>query len=115
MTGLLGDDPLVFLGLTCVLFGGAGFLMGQALARNWKPLWQLGLYSVGLTIFNRFLVYALFDGDALSLPGFLLDLAVIVLIALFAYRVTRAHAMVSQYPWLYERSGLMRWRERKEG
>ena len=63
---------------------------------------------------NRFLAYALFDSDGLSILGFLLDAVVIVLIALFAYRMTRAHRMVSQYPWLYERAGLLGWREKAE-
>lgn len=114
MTWLLGDDPLVFFGLTCVLFGGAAFLMGQALARNWKSARQLVVFALGLTAFNRFLAYALFDSDGLSILGFLLDAVVIVLIALFAYRMTRAHRMVSQYPWLYERAGLLGWREKAE-
>ena len=36
MDAILGDDPLVFIGLTCVLFGGASFMMGQAIARRYR-------------------------------------------------------------------------------
>lgn len=115
MNGFLGEDPLVFLGLTCMVFGGAGFMMGQALARTWRPLWQLFPYGLGLTLFNRFLVYALFDGDGLSIIGFLLDAVVICLLALLAYRMTQAYKMVAQYPWLYERAGLLGWREKQGG
>ena len=30
---------------------------------------------------------------------------------MLAWRATRAHQMVRQYPWLYVRSGLLGWRE----
>jgi len=30
----------------------------------------------------------------------------------YAYRLTQAHKMVAQYPWLYERAGLFAWREK---
>ena len=70
------------------------------------------LYGLGLTLFNRFLVYALFDGDVLSIVGFLVDALVICLLALLAYRITSVHRMTAQYPWLYERAGLFGWREK---
>ena len=112
MTEILGDDPLVFIGLTCVVFGGTAFMMGQAVARTWRPIWQIVPYGLGLTVFNRFLAYALFDSDGLSILGFLIDALVICASALLAYRMTKAYKMVAQYPWLYERSGLLGWREK---
>lgn len=111
----LGNSPLVFLLLTVVLFGGFGLLMGQAIAITWRPLWQIAPYAALLAATNRFFSYALFEGELLSLSGFVLDFAVVVVLALFAYRATRAAKMVSQYPWLYERSGLFTWRQRKDG
>ena len=115
MSEILGDDPLVFIGLTCIVFGGAAFMMGQALARTWKPAWPIYPYGLGLTLFNRFLVYALFDGDGLSIMGFIVDALVICLLAHFAYRMTQAYKMVAQYPWLYERAGLLSWRDKQGG
>ncbi|MEQ8652255.1 MAG: hypothetical protein RIC87_07305 [Kiloniellales bacterium] len=115
MASILGDNPLIFIGLTCVVFGGAAFMMGQAIARTWRPYWQIFPYGLGLTLFNRFLVFALFDGDGLSIAGFLVDALVICLLALLAYRMTQAHKMVAQYPWLYERAGLLGWREKQGG
>ncbi|MEO1191665.1 MAG: DUF6867 family protein [Pseudomonadota bacterium] len=112
MSSFVGDDPLVFIGLTCILFGGAAFMMGQALARTWRPIWMVVPYGLLMTVFNRFLSYGLFDGDGLSIVGFLVDGAVICCAALLAYRMTRVHKMVSQYPWLYERAGLFNWREK---
>jgi uncharacterized protein DUF6867 len=38
---------------------------------------------------------------------------VILAIALSAHRFTLARKMVAQYPWLYERSGLLNWREKR--
>lgn len=112
MEGILGASLPVFIGLTLVLFGGAAFLMGQAVAATWRPIWQVLLYGALLTIGDRFLVYALFEGELLSVSGYLVHAVVLIGIGLVAYRLTRAHKMVSQYPWLYERAGLFTWRER---
>ncbi len=107
-----GSSIYVFIGLTVFLFGGAGFLMGQAIAETWRPIWQNVPYGMLLAAANRFLDGALFQGPWLSLPQYLLDTVVIVGLALFAYRVTRVRKMVGQYPWLYEQAGLLAWRER---
>lgn len=102
----------VFIGLTVVLFGGAAYITGQTVASSWKPVRTVVLYTVLLALGNRFLVFALFDGQLLSVPGFLLDLVVLLAISLMAYRLNKARKMVSQYPWLYERSGPFSWRDR---
>lgn len=102
----------VFIGLTVILFGGAAFMMGQAIAETWRPAWQNLPYGLLLAAANRFLDGALFQGPWFSLSQYLLDAVVIVGIALFAYRVTRARKMVNQYPWLYEQAGLLAWRDR---
>lgn len=102
----------VFIFVTLIVFGGGAFLMGQALAETWRPAWQNIPYGLMLTVFNRFIHWALFKGP-LTDPGlFVLDAAVIIVIALFAYRVTQVRKMVTQYPWIYERSGLFSWRDR---
>jgi hypothetical protein len=48
----------------------------------------------------------------LSVSHYLLDAVIIIVIALLAHRITLARKMVQQYPWLYERSGLLSWRAR---
>ena len=63
----------------------------------------------------RFLIFALFEGELLSLSGYLLDTAALALIGIFAFKLTQARKMVSQYPWLYERAGLFRWRAFRAG
>ena len=103
----------VFIGITLVLGGGGAWMMGRALAANWRPVWQLVGYALLLGLADRFLVYALFEGELLSLRGYLLDTAVILGIALVSFRVTRVNTMVNQYPWLYRRVGPFGWRELK--
>lgn len=106
------DTSLVgFLSVTVFLGCGASWLMGQAVAATWRPLWQLVLYAAMLGLADRFMNYGLFQGEPLSTSGYLLDTALILIAALVAYRITRARIMVRQYPWLYARSGPFGWRE----
>lgn len=101
-----------YVGITGVLFGFGAFLMGQAIAETWRPTWQNVAYGFVLAAFNHFMDCALFGGEWTSITHYLLDAVLIIAIALFAHRVTVARKMPAQYPWLYERSGLLSWRER---
>lgn len=114
MQGLLGTSFGVFLALTVLVMGFAAFMTGLALANTWKPAWHAVVYVVLLGFADRFLTFALFDGELLSLSGYLIDTAVLVAIGLLAYRVTLARKMVLQYPWIYERGGLFGWRRRRD-
>jgi hypothetical protein len=112
MAAILGASWPVFVGITVILFGGAAFLMGQALAETWRPAWQNVAYGALLACGDRYITFALFQGELLSISGYLIHSVVLIAISLFAYRITRAHRMVTQYPWLYERTGLFSWREK---
>lgn len=112
MEALLGTTIPVFIGITVCLLGFAAFMTGQALGDNWLPIGQLVIYVVMLGAADRFLTFALFDGELLSVTGYLIDTAVLMVIAFFAFRLSRSRRMASQYPWLYERSGLLSWREK---
>ena len=112
MTAVLGAEPASFVALTVLLFGAAAMATGRALARNWRPLWQTVPYAALLGIGDRFLLYALFDGELLSASGYLLGAAILLILCLLAYRLTQASLMVRQYPWLYEPAGPFSWRER---
>jgi len=114
METLLGTTLPVFIGITVILFGGAAFIMGQALAQTWRPVWQNIVYGLLLGIANRFIIFALFGGDGLSVPGYIVNTAVLIGISLFAYRATAVRKMVSQYPWLYEPNGLLGYREKRQ-
>ena len=112
MSSVLGTTFSVFIGMTCVIMGFAAYMTGQALASTWKPMWQVFLYAFLLGFVDRFLIFALFEGALLSPSGFLIDAAVLTVVALFGYRLTQTSKMVKQYPWLYERAGLFAWREK---
>ncbi|MGB0629486.1 MAG: DUF6867 family protein [Alphaproteobacteria bacterium] len=113
MEELLGTSVAVFIGVTVCLIGFAAFMTGQALAVTWKPVWQVVLYSFLLGLADRFLTWALFQGELLSPSGYVIDTIVIVAIAVTAHRLTLARRMTAQYPWLYERTGVFTWRDRK--
>ena len=113
MEAALGTTFPVFIGLTVIILGFASYLTGQALANTWRPLWQVFLYAFLLGFADRFLTFALFDGELLSLSGFAIDTLVLTGISLLSYRLTRVHRMVTQYPWIYERAGLFGWRDKE--
>ena len=102
----------MFVGLTLLVMGFAAFMTGQASANTWKPIYHAVVYTILLGVADRFLTFALFDGQLLSLTGYLIDTAVLTLIALVAYRLTQVRKMVTQYPWLYERRGPFQWRRK---
>lgn len=115
MESILGTSIGVFIGLTLLVMGFAAFMTGQALANMWKPVWQVLVYGVLLGFADRFLAFGLFEGELLSITGYIIDTVVLSAVSFFGYRVTQARKIVSQYPWLYERSGLFGWRQRRSG
>lgn len=110
MSLFVEDSPWIFLFMTVILGGGAAFQAGRSLASKWRPLWMAVAYMVPLGLALRFLHYALFEAELLSIHYFLTDTLVLVAGVLLGYRLTRVQQMVSQYPWLYERSGLLSWK-----
>lgn len=106
------QDVLVFLFVTVIIFGGASFMMGQAIAETWRPVWQNIVYGLLLVAAERFFAWALFKAPPINIPAILLNTVVIIGFALLAYRLTQVRKMVAQYPWIYERNGLFNWREK---
>lgn len=109
---ILGNTWPVFIGITILLMGFASFMTGQAVANTWRPMWQIVPYSLLLGLADRFLSWSLFEGELLLLSGYIADSLVLMGIAALAYRLTLAHKMVTQYPWVYERTGLFTWHEK---
>jgi hypothetical protein len=101
-----------FVLLTLVIGGGAAWRTGQAVAQNWGELWPVVAYTALLAAGIRFLHFALFGGLLLSLPSYLVDFALLAVIALVGYRVRRTRHMTEQYGWMFERSGPLTWRDR---
>ena len=112
METVLGATIPVFVGVTIFLFGLAAWLMGQALANTWRPAWHNIAYGLMLGVGDRFLAFALFGAPPLSISGFVVNTAILVGISLLAYRLTKTHKMVVQYPWLYEKAGPLSWRSK---
>jgi hypothetical protein len=109
---VFGTEPGVTLAITVIFMGGCAFMTGQAVAATWRPFWQAVPYALLLGLGDRFVVYALFQGDLFLLSGYVVDAIWLFAVICFAFRVTRARQMVTQYPWLYERAGLLNWREK---
>lgn len=112
---MMTESVTVFLIVSLGLFGVAGFAVGRAVANNWQSGWLMLWYGGLLGAFERFLMYALFGSELLSIVGYLIDTSVIIFIALLGYRLTQVNKMVTQYPWLYERIGPFFWRDKVDG
>ena len=98
--------------VTGILGGSAAWLAGRALAGTWRPMWHVIGYMLILGAAIRFVHFALFDAELLSPLSYLADTLYVILVGCLAWRVTRTGQMVRQYPWLYERTGPLTWRER---
>ncbi|MBN9430914.1 MAG: hypothetical protein J0I45_00610 [Bosea sp.] len=112
MQGILYEEQslFVFLFVTLILGGAGAWMTGRACARTWKPLRPLLVYLLILSFGVRFIHFSLFGGTLLSLHFWLVDLVVLLVVGITAYRYTLANQMVSQYYWLYERTGAFSWR-----
>lgn len=105
---------LVYLLVTVFLGGGAAILMGRNFAGNWRPISNVILGAIGLALGVRWLHYVLFEESLLTGYGIIADLAIIIAMALLGFRLKRTEQMTSQYYWLYERTGPLTWREKRE-
>jgi len=107
------DSFGVFLLVTIFLGGGAAYLSGRAIASTWRPWWHVAFYMLILALAVRFLHFALFEATLLSLHYYAVDFAFCLLFGFLGYRVTRAAQMSTQYRWLYERAGPLKWAPRQ--
>jgi hypothetical protein len=114
MSGILWADTdnglFVFLLLT-ILGGAAAMATGRALAKGWSPLWLILPAMAVLSAAVRFLHFALFQEDLLSIHYYIVTLVVLLAAAWFSYTRMRSQQMATQYSWAYEKAGL-NWRPR---
>jgi hypothetical protein len=106
---------LQVLFVTGVLGGGAAWLTGRAIAFTWRPLWHAIAYALPLGAAVRFVHFALFQGELLSLPSYAVDTVFLVLVSCLSWQLARTTLMVTQYRWLYRRTSPLTWRRRTEG
>lgn len=111
MSLLYENNFWVFLILTVIGGGGAAFMAGRSSAQGWKPIWMLVVYMLILGAGLRFLHYALFHGTLTSGLYYVAQTAIVVAFALLGYRITRVNQMTEKYPWLYEKTSLLGWRQ----
>jgi hypothetical protein len=102
----------VFLLVSIILGGGAAALAGRAIAMSWRPLWQVVVYMLILGGAVRFIHFALFDGTLLSLHYYVVDCAICIASGLIGFRAARAAQMVTQYRWINQPNGPLRWRRK---
>jgi hypothetical protein len=102
----------VFLLVTVILGGGAAALSGRAIAATWRPWWQVVAYSFILGCAVRFIHFSLFEGTLLSGHYYLVDSAVCMAFGFLGFRATRVAQMLTQYRWINEPGGPLRWRRK---
>ena len=114
MGGLYATETfLQILFVTGIIGGGAAWATGHAIAETWRPYRQVVVYMLLLGGAVRFVHFALFAGELLSVPSYLADMLYLLAVASLSWRITRARRMVTQYRWLYERTSPLTWRERR--
>ena len=114
MNGILYEEDYVglFLLVTVVMGGGAAWLAGRAIAATWRPWLHVAGYMLILALAVRFIHFALFDGTLLSPQFYAVDTIVCLIFGFLGFRVTRVAQMTTQYGWINERAGLLRWTRR---
>ena len=113
MQGLLYEQSLlVFLLVTVAMGGWAAWMSGRAIALTWRSEIKVAAAMIALACVTRFIHFTLFQGALLSPWYFAVDLAVLMGFGFLGFRITRVRQMTTQYRWLYERAGLLGWRER---
>jgi hypothetical protein len=111
---LVDENALwIFVVVSIVLGGGAAALAGRAIAKTWRPLWQVVAYGFILGAGVRFIHFSVFNGTLLSVHYYLVDTAVCVAFGLLGFRASRAAQMTTQYNWLIEPAGFLRWRRKQ--
>lgn len=114
MNGILYEEDSigVFLLVSIVMGGGAAWLAGRAIASTWRPWWHVAFYMLILGLAVRFIHFALFEGTLLSPQFYAVDTVVCLIFGYLGYRATRVAQMTTQYGWINERAGFLRWARR---
>lgn len=103
------DSFGVFVLVTLVLGGAAGWLTGRAIALTWRRSWQIVLYTLILGLGIRFIHFSVFGGTLLSPHYYSIDTAICMGFSFFGFRTARVAQMITQYGWINESGGLLRW------
>lgn len=113
--GILHEEATIgqFLFISIILGGWAAWMTGRAAAQTWRPYISLVVYLLLLGIAVRFIHHALFGGSMGSVHYYIVDTIILMVLGFAGYRYTRTRQMVTQYHWLYERTGLLSWKAKQ--
>ena len=101
-----------FILITLTLFGWCSYQLGKAMANTWQSISLMIFYVFLLTLFDRFLLFALFEQELLSIILFFIDFITLLLISSVSYRVAKINYMVNQYPWKYQKIGFFSYKNK---
>lgn len=107
-----GNSFATFLFVTLILGGAGSYLTGRAVAQTWRAPWQIVIYTLILGAAVRFIHFSVFGGTLLSPDYYAVDTALCMGFAFLGFRIARVGQMVTQYGWINEPQGLLRWRRR---
>lgn len=107
-SGHFFPGEVVFL-LLC--FAGA-WMVGKSIATDWKSIAALVVSILLLGLGARFLHFALYEAQFVSLTRYLIDTAALMVIGYLGFRFKRTSQMTTQYHWLYEKVSPFSWRDR---
>jgi len=114
MQGILYEEPSVwlFILVTVLMGGAAAWRTGRVMAKSWKPPGLLAFYMVMLGAAVRFIHFALFEGTLFSLHFYLVDTAILGVVAALGFRFQRTESMTRQYRFAYRQTSPFSWARR---
>ena len=115
MTDLYSNESIFqVLFVTLVLGAGCALLAGRAIALTWRSIWIAVIAMVPMGMAVRFVHFALFNETLLQPKTYIVETAILIVVACLSFQRTRASQMVKQYYWLYEPNGPLGWRLRQD-
>ena len=102
----------VFLGLTVILGGMMCKTSGEALAKQWRPMWQILPVGFFLALILQFLHYALFYENILVLQFLMVKFCVAIIFIGYGYVRMRREQMIKQYSFRFIKKGYFLWEKK---
>ncbi len=100
--------------VTVILGAGCALLEGRGIALTWRSIWVVIAEMIPMGLAVRFVQFALFNETLWHPKTYLLETAILMIVAGLSFQRTRALQMVRQYYWLYEPNTPLGWRLRQD-
>lgn len=108
ISGHAAAGEYVFM-LLCVM---AAWQIGKSTATDWKGLGALVVSVLLLGLGARFLHFALYEAQFVSVDRYIVDTIVLLISGYLGFRFTRTNQMTRQYHWLYEKASPFSWKSK---